>query len=76
MGAAVSESTFWFPCKQCHRQEGVLIGGVCSKCGPDIHAEWQARANAHDALAERYYAETGIKPLANWNAFEDWCAAQ
>ena len=60
-------------CQQCKKPSWPLILGLCQKCAPEIHERWHELYTAANTLCDEYEAETGIKALSNWAAFEAWC---
>lgn len=60
-----------FPCSLCGRL-AFTIRGCCAVCDPARHHAHTEGLAAYDRARERYLAETGREPLAEFDAFEAW----
>ena len=48
------------------------VRGYCAECAPSLHDAYERQGAIEAAWRERYRAETGRDPLADWEAFETW----
>jgi hypothetical protein len=63
---------FWLPCQKCGIGE-FLIYGLCSKCDPELHCEWNKGMYIFTQITIAFNMETGKEPLEAWNEFEEFC---
>jgi hypothetical protein len=64
--------SYVFRCFDCGAR-AYLIRGSCEWCEPELHVAKREQRRTWDAVFSRYQRDTGLEPLADWDAFERWC---
>lgn len=61
-----------FICRKCQKPAPFLFRGMCEKCAPDVHHEFNETLAVYAALSKQYEAETGKRAIDDLDAFDEW----